>query len=33
MAKRMLTVFKRSVEARPFDLLDESLAVEVRSTE
>lgn len=33
MGARMLTVFRRSVEAQPFDLLDESLAVEVRSAE
>lgn len=33
MGKRMLTVFRRSVEAQPFDLLDESLAVEIRNTD
>ena len=29
MGARMLNVFRRSVEAQPFDVLDESLAVEV----
>lgn len=29
MGARMLTVFRRSVEAQPFDVLDESVAVEV----
>ncbi len=29
MSARMLVVFRRSVEAQPFDLLDESVAVEI----
>ncbi len=33
MGARMLVVFRRSVEAQPFDLFGESLAVEVRSAE